>query len=621
MKTRRLTGLAAAATAGLLILSACAGPDVEDSTTPAASPDPDVEQPPANGTDPAGVAPGTPLEGGSVTVGWNQPMNSQNNVTFSGNAAANSNILYMTNWRFFQYNPHTMEVEMNTEFGSIDVVSEEPFVVELSVNEGVVWSDGVQVTAADLLLEWFAGSGLFEHDDEDREGRTFNWSSTIWGLITEFPEISEDGLSVTLTFDAFSSDWMMAMNPVPVAAHTIGRLALGIDDPAQATEGVIEAFRNNDRDAIEAIAVVYNEGFNFSSLPSDPGLFLSTGPFIMTEFVENQHIVLERNPLFTWGPIPHMDQVIVSFNEDPMSQLNAMQNFEIDLMAPQATVDVLAAAQSMEGVEHFPHQGATWEHLDVVFDNGGPFDPATYGGDEEVARLVRQAFLSTVPRQQIVDTLIRPLNPDAQVRNSLTIVPGAPGYDALVAGNNSAFFGAGDNYEQALALLAEAGVETPVDVRLLFGCSNVRRANQFQFIQAAGARGGFNVIDACSDDWGQLLSDSGQYDASLFGWQATNTMLLNSRSNHITGGPNNFGGFTNERVDELWTQIAESHDDAANLEAVIEIENILWTEGFSVSIFQFPEVAIVNANLQGVTTMPLSPSIFSHFWDWQWVAG
>ena len=39
----------------------------------------------------------------------------------------------------------------------------------------------------------------------------------------------------------------------------------------------------------------------------------------------------------------------------------------------------------------------------IAFNNGGPFDPATYGGNADTAKAVRQAFLKTIPRQQIVD--------------------------------------------------------------------------------------------------------------------------------------------------------------------------------------------------------------------------
>ena len=144
-----------------------------------------------------------------------------------------------------------------------------------------------------------------------------------------------------------------------------------------------------------------------------------------------------------------------------------MQNEEIDIIQPQATADLLTQLEALadRGVEVVTGDGGTYEHVDLVVNNGGPFDPATYGGDAEAALKVRQAFLKTIPRQDIVDRLIKPLNPDAIVRNSFTTVPGAPTYEALVADNGSADYAEVD-IAGAQALLEEAGV-TDADRRPL----------------------------------------------------------------------------------------------------------------------------------------------------------
>ncbi len=101
-----------------------------------------------------------------------------------------------------------------------------------------------------------------------------------------------------------------------------------------------------------------------------------------------------------------------------MGQVQALQNGEVDLIGPQASADVLSALQALNGVTIDNAVEGTYEHVDLVFNNGGPFDPATYGGDAAKALAVRTAFLTAVPRQTIVDNLIVPLNPKAEVRNS-----------------------------------------------------------------------------------------------------------------------------------------------------------------------------------------------------------
>ena len=140
-------------------------------------------------------------------------------------------------------------------------------------------------------------------------------------------------------------------------------------------------------------------------------------------------------------------------------------------------------------------------------NNKGPFDPASYGGDAAKATLVRKAFLHGLPRQEIVDKLIKPINPDAGVRNSWVKTGGTPGYDEIIAQNGSADYSEVDP-AQSKALLKQAGVTGPVDVRVMYAKDNVRRVNEFQLYKPALAKAGFNLIDAGSPDWGEIMSIS-----------------------------------------------------------------------------------------------------------------
>ena len=47
----------------------------------------------------------------------------------------------------------------------------------------------------------------------------------------------------------------------------------------------------------------------------------------------------------------------------------------------------------------------------------------------------------------------------------------------------------------SLKLLKQAGVKTPVDVRLMYDKTNPRRAAEFQIDKPALAKAGFNIID------------------------------------------------------------------------------------------------------------------------------
>ncbi|MEV7973253.1 ABC transporter family substrate-binding protein [Cellulomonas sp. NPDC089187] len=601
MKIRRTGAALAAVAAGALVLTACSGPETGSEIN----------------------------ETTSVNVGWNEPFRSTNNLTANGNATANANIIYLTT-SFFNYYDGDLNLAKNEDFGTYEVVTEDPFTVKYTVNEGVEWSDGTPVDAADMILFWGTQNDNFDTvaGDEvqtDADGNAvvgegevyFDASSQAMTSISQFPEIGDDGRSVTFVYDEPRSDWEVSMNqPAPVAAHAVASLALGIDDPTEGKQAIEDAFENNDTEALAKIADTWTNGFNFTSMPDNPLQYLSYGPYILSEYVEGQYLTLVRNENFgDWGPQPKVDSITVRYSEDPLASVTALQNGEVDLIQPQSSVDVLSTLDTIDGVSYTTAPEGTYEHVDLTFDNGGPFDPATYGGDAEKARLVREAFLKTIPRQEIIEKLITPLQEDATTRDSQLYVPGSPDYDEVVANNGSDAWAEVD-IEGAKALLAQAGVTTPVDVRFLYGKSNVRRANEYQLIAASAAQAGFNVIDNGDDNWGTILGN-GSYDAALFGWQSTNTFVLNGEGNFLTGGQNNYSGYSNPEVDALWAQIRPNTDPAKEVELATQMETLLNEDAFGVTLFQFPGVVAHRDVLQGVSTITLSPTIFWNYWDWE----
>jgi peptide/nickel transport system substrate-binding protein len=570
--------------------------------------------------------PGDPA--GEVRIAWNDPLLSFNSFTSRGNATANNNPLYLMNGGGFSYYDSDLNLVNNDSFGTCVVESLDPLTVTYRVNEGVTWSDGTPVDAADLLLTWAALSTVYntgeaEYDEEgnlvETDAIAFDAASESLRLVTQFPVISDDGQAVTLTWDEFYVDYQIGGVGPSVPAHVVARNALGIDDAAEAKAALIAAFEATDAEAIKPIADFFNTGFDANSLPDDPDLYLSYGAYELVSYDEVTQMVFEAREDYAWGPQPQVQTIVYRIIGDPTAAVQALQNEEVDIIAPQATADILEQLNGLadRGIEVITGDAAVYEHVDLVFNNGGPFDPATYGGDEEIARAVRVAFLKTIPRQDIVDRLIVPLNPAAEVRNSFTQVPGSPGYDEIVANNGSAEYAEVD-IEGAIALLEEAGVETPIDVRLLFAENNPRRANEYDLISASAAQAGFNVIDGRSPTWGQDLGTTSIYDASLFGWQSTSIDVAGTQANFVSDGQNNYGGYSNANVDELYAQLKSETDPAEQQRLLLEIETELWADAFGTTIFQFPGITGYNSTyVTGVSDIPIAPTLFHNFWEWQ----
>jgi peptide/nickel transport system substrate-binding protein len=609
---------------------------------------------------------------GEVRVAWNQAAYSFNENTNRGNATANANPIYLMKAGGFSYYDADLNYINNDQFGTCTLESVDPLTITYTINEGVTWSDGVQVDAADLLMTWAAQSGVYNDADtvvtdtgvtaqadengspvvvgpdgaditsvdeeayaaafdadglllegftyKESTGISFDSSSESLSLITEIPEISEDGLSLTATWDTFYVDYATAGVFPGVPAHVVAQRALGIDDPTEAKAALIEALQGSTED-VKAISESWNRDFDATSLPDDPGVYAGFGPYNLTSFDDDGTMVFEAREDYTWGPQPKVQTIVYSIIGDPTAAVQAMANEEVDIIQPQATADILTQLEGIadRGVEVLQSDGAVYEHIDLAVNNGGPFDPATYGGAAETAKAVRQAFLLAVPRDEIVERLIVPLNENAEVRESLTQVPGSPLYDEMAANNGSDFYAEADP-EAAAQVLADAGVDTstPIDVRLLFADENPRRASEYELIRDSVAQAGFNLVDGRDIDWGSNLSNTSLYDAALFGWQTTAIAVADTAAQYVTDGLNNFYGYSNETVDALYEELQSTTDPVRQDEILVEIESVLFEDAFGLPIFQFPQITAFNTTyVSGVSDIPISPTVLFNVWEWE----
>jgi len=343
-------------------------------------------------------------------------------------------------------------------------------------------------------------------------------------------------------------------------------------------------------------------------MPENPELVVGNGPYTITDFVADQYVTMTANLNYTGANLPKVAEITVRFITDPLAAVQALQNGEVQVISPQATADVATALADLDVTVIGGNEGA-YEHIDLQFDQSksGHFNNP----------LIREAFMKVIPRQEIVDKLIKPLQPDAEVRNSQVFLPGAEGYDESVAENGSADFAEVD-IDGAIALLAEAGVVNP-EVCMLFSSTNPRRANEFLLIQQSGALAGFNVTDCSSPDWGGLLGTPGAYDASLFAWQSTSLGVTNGPPpTFTTGAINNLNFYSNPDMDALTEALGQEFDPAAQIEIQKQIDKLLWDDFYGVTIFQFPAVTAFDQNaIANISPSPLSPTIFWNVWEWE----
>jgi len=563
--------------------------------------------------------------GTTVVVAQNQGITSLNANTTDNYSTYNSNVNGMLAAGYFWYD-NTPKLVDNPKFGTITQstpAADGSFDVTYTIADGVKWSDDTPVDAVDLLLNWVSSMG--KYNDTKGTGTGVNFNSVVGAqfdnVAPDMPKISDDHKTLTVHYAKPYIDWKLAMSSAGLPAHIIAEETglVGADaKAADAKSAILDAIEKGDTAALKKIADFWNTGFNVTAMPTDVKLLVNNGPYLLSGLANcgdaGCDATITANKNYAWGPKPKVDQITFKTITDPTAQVQALQNGDVSIIYGQATQDTVKALEAVSSATTETDAASTYEHIDLTFNNGGPFDPATYGGDAQKALLVRQAFLKTIPRQDIVDKLIKPINANATLDESQVFLPGQEGYDDSVKASGAGDYDAVD-IAGAKALLAQAGVTGTVDVRFLYGKSNTRRAAEYQLIAASAKQAGFNVIDDGDDNWGSILGD-GSYDAALFAWAYSSLSPLGSEATFKSDGGNNFSGYDNADVDTAWKSLEQEYDTSKQVTLLQTIDKNLWADAYGVTIFQFPDVSAWDKSLTGVSYSPLVPNIYWNPWDW-----
>lgn len=538
-------------------------------------------------------------EGGTITIATTNAFTSFNGDTPEANLDTNGMVGYLTGVSGglglggFQRLDKDFSIIDNTDFGTYEKVSDDPLTVTYTINEGLTWSDGEPINADDMLVNWAISSGYFNDATIDPStgevtGGTqyFSLAGSTAGLdTTEFPEISDDNMSMTLVYSEPYVDYEL-VNPIGKPAHVLAEKA-GVSEA-----DFIQLLKDTPKgdpsapvapnETLKAAADFWNTGYDVTAMPTDESLLVASGPFIVTDFTPEQSITLGKNPNYKGEMSPAYDQLIIRFIGDANAQVTALQNGEVQAIQPQASADTLTALENANATVHSGSQLA-YDHVDLSF--AGVFADAN----------VREAFLKTIPRQQILESIVTPVNPDAEVLNSQIFLPtDGDQYTAAVTASGYDQFTEPD-IEGAKALLNGA---TPT-VRILYNTNNPNRVDSFRAIQQSAQQAGFVIEDAGSPDWSSLLG-SGSYDASIFGWVSPGAGNAALPQIFKTGGGGNYNNYSNATVDGLVdeSQVTTDASTLANLKVQIDAETA--KDFYGLPLFQSPGLFADNGSVTGV---------------------
>ncbi|WP_343318226.1 ABC transporter substrate-binding protein [Arthrobacter sp. TMP15] len=568
----------------------------------------------------------TPTPGGNVTVLESAPFTSFNASSVTGSTSTNTRIEAATH-SGFNHVGTDLKIVKNEKFGKYEKIKDQPLTIKYTINSGVQWSDGAPVTADDLLLEWAAESGYFNDAtlDENFAVTTgtayFHTAGDNTGLAqTEVPVIGDDGMSLTLTYTTPFSDWETALGTtVSVPAHVVA-IRSGLAD-APALSALMQLLSKGDaanpgpaNPTLRKVADFWNTGFDTKSMP-DPSLALSNGPYLVKAITAQKELVLTPNADYMWGEEPKLDTLTVHYESDPANQLGALEAQTADIISPAVTserLDTLAGLKSA-GVQIQQGQGLGFDQ--VVLNFQGVLSPPDF----------RTAFLRTVPRQEILELVAKPLNADAQLLNSFLFHPGHVPYKESVASSGiNAFAQAtpetpgavNPGMEKAKELLDGA---RPT-VRILYNKDDPTRLQEYSLIAAAATEAGFTVTDAGRNagEWLAALKD-GAFDVALYGWIRNSTGSVQVPQIFRTGAASNLNHFSDTVVDQLTAQLAAEPDEAKQNALKMQIDKLVIEAGYGLPLFQRTTLSASGKHVAGVEYSPLEIGPWASVSKWSYV--
>ena len=277
---------------------------------------------------------------------------------------------------------------------------------------GQVWSDGTPLTANDWVVTW-----RWMADPDNAYDFVWMWQ----GLI--------DGWSEAVAGE---------IPPEEIGMEAVDDLTLAIRTAAPAPYLPATMFFWPPLQA----AALEEFGPNYVN---DPATSVSSGPFILTEFVAGERIVLEANPTYTGFRQPWLREIRGLYGDKLNGSFLAFQDHEIDRVGYEflAPADFEVITNDPVLLENYlPNPGDFRTDYLLLDTYNPPFDDLN----------VRLAFAKAVDREAIVENVINVNFPLAVPAYSF-LAPGYPAWDTEGALKDIQAF----DCEAAQALLAEAG--------------------------------------------------------------------------------------------------------------------------------------------------------------------
>ena len=577
MRRTRAVGLTALAAAATLVLAACSTAQPSTSASGSSAP---AEPAAGESTGASGSGDGTTFvrpkveSSPNVTVAVEEPPHDYNNNTGSANNFSNALVTALT-----QPSPifTTDKLELLVDgdlMESIEQTSESPQTIVYKINPKAVWSDGTPVSCKDFYLQWLAANSKASTAGEGgAQVPSFDPAGTTGYDQMQAPTCSDDGATVTTVYTTPFADWKGSFsgNSPLLPAHIVEKIS-GVKD--------ITTIKAEDTSAEVTKAA---EAYTKSLAGFNKEYAVSAGPYVVDTATDEQ-TVLVRNPKW-WGNPGGPESITLVTNSDGQSQVQALQNQEVQVIQPQPNAALAQQLRSSANVEFNAYPGQTYEHID--FNMGLPL----FQGED--GKALRKAFFQCVDRTDIIDKLVADVNPDTKPLGNFQFLSSEPDYVDHYADYQTANIEAAKQTMEAAGwVLGADGVYAKDGKKAEFRLGHKvidTRAKVSQLVNGACAKAGIKVNDDQDAQFNATRLPASDFDTALFAWVGT-PFKSSATGNYTTGGGSNYNKYSNPKVDELFAKANVELDPAKRVELLNEMDKIMAEDYASLPLYQFSDM-------------------------------
>jgi peptide/nickel transport system substrate-binding protein len=317
---------------------------------------------------------------------------------------------------------------------------------------------------------------------------------------------------------------------------------------------------------------------------------VGSGPFMLTEWVHGERLVLSRNAHYWGAPQPYLDSVVLELISDDNTRMLKFQAGEIDvaLAVPYAQVEAIDAIDGAS-VQVRPMFATQVVHLNTAVE---PLNDVN----------VRIALQYATDRQAHVDAVLFGYGEIAT-----TLWPkGLMFWDESLTGYPFSL-------EKAKEYMAQSSVPDGFDLTLSYGVGESAAEQSAALLKEEWAEIGVNVEIVPLD--GALQIDetiAGSYEAAIIFWTSDIVDPSQLNISHLCALTETMAGGCDEAFDEL-AAVADTMTDPVEREAAYhELFQLAQDWSWIIPLYYFPSRTAVWDYVQD---FELAPTVFARYWE------